>query len=335
MTELRAHCKINLGLRVARRRADGFHDIETVMVPVRGVADTVSVTAFPDSATFPGGGFGPGGGLSDPFPFLASTPPSYPSPPPVFPTGSVLELSGLEVDCPPGHNICMKALRLLQQEFGIGEGLVRLHKVIPAGAGLGGGSSDAAAVLRAANEEFVLELSDPELEELAARLGSDVAFFVRDGARFCTSRGEIMTPVEVDLAGKWLVIVKPPVAVSTAEAYAGVTPREGGDLSPASRVSSLSRPDAGLPLPLIVQRPVEEWRELLINDFEESVFARHPGIGALKRALYDAGALYASMSGSGSAVFAIFDRRPDGFNHDGHGRGQKTGLPFLHIEQLR
>ncbi len=275
--ELRANCKINLGLRVVRRRADGFHDIETVMVPVRGLYDTVSAEALPTEMTF-----------------ISFTPPPYPAPRPVFPTESVLTVSGAGVDCPPEQNICMRALRLVQREFGIGEAVIALEKTIPSGAGLGGGSADAAAVLRALNKEFVLELADVQLEELAAQLGSDVPFFVRNTPQLCTGRGEIMTPMEVDLAGKWLVILKPEnISVSTAEAYAGITPRENGT-----------------PVAEIIERPVGEWRESLRNDFEEGVFARHPEIAALKNRLYDGGAVYASMSGSGSAVFGIFDHRP-------------------------
>ena len=285
--ELKANCKINLGLRVERRRDDGFHDIETVMVPVAGLYDRISVKAMPSETTF-----------------ITTTPPPYPSPPPVFPAESVLEVTGDAVDCPPEHNLCMRALRLVQSELGIGEALIKLHKAVPSGAGLGGGSSDAAAVLRALNDEFVLELPDAELQRLAGMLGSDVPFFVRNEPQLCTGRGEVMIPVEVDLAGKWLVIVKPDIAVSTARAYQGVTPRESG-----KRAENARRGD-DLSLPEIVRRDVGEWRELLVNDFEESVFAQYPEIGRLKQSLYDAGAVYASMSGSGSAVFAIFEERP-------------------------
>ncbi|MDR2894987.1 MAG: 4-(cytidine 5'-diphospho)-2-C-methyl-D-erythritol kinase [Alistipes sp.] len=322
--EIKAHCKINLGLHVVRRRDDGYHDIETVMMPVKGLFDTVSVTAFADSTVALEG---MGGSFIDP---LTTTPLPYPAAPPVFPTDSVLELSGLAIDCPPEENICMRALRLVQRECGIGEAMIRLHKAIPAGAGLGGGSADAAAVLGALNREFVLELTNAELESLAARLGSDVPFFVRGfrggygahggtgvragGAQLCTGRGEVMTPAAVDLAGMWLAVVKPPVAVSTAQAYAGVTPCE-----------------AGVSLDEIVRRPVREWREGMRNDFEESVFARHPEIGALKRAMYDAGAMFASMSGSGSAVFGIFDERPELAQM---GKNWKTGDIFIHIERL-
>jgi 4-diphosphocytidyl-2-C-methyl-D-erythritol kinase len=253
--EYRANCKINLGLRVVRRREDGFHDIETVMLPVCGLFDTVSVSAHHD--------------------------------------GSMLEVSGAEIDCPAEKNICMRALRLVQREYGIGEACIKLHKQIPSQAGLGGGSADAAFTLRALNEEFARGLSDARLEELGARLGSDVPFFVRNIPQFCTGRGEVMSPVEVDLNGRWLVIVKPGTAVSTAEAYAGITPYEGG-----------------IPIPEILRRPIGEWRELLVNDFEKSVFARYPEIGWLKAQLYAQGALYASMSGSGSALFGIFNHKP-------------------------
>jgi 4-diphosphocytidyl-2-C-methyl-D-erythritol kinase len=293
MIQLRAHCKINLGLRVVRRREDGFHDIETVMMPLAELYDTVAVEA-----------------IATPETFVSLTPLPYPAPTPVFPTHSVLELSGLALDCPPEQNICMRALRLLQQEQGIGEAVIRLDKRVPSGAGLGGGSADAATVLRALDEEFVLELPNGELEKLATQLGSDVPFFVRGGVQLCTGRGEVMSPVEFSLEGLWLVVVKPRESVSTAEAYAGVTPRKGGE-----------------PIAEIVRRPASEWRGRLVNDFEESVFARHPRIGEIKRAMYDAGAVYASMSGSGSAVFGLFSERPEGL------RG-RLDVPFYHVEQL-
>ncbi len=282
--ELLANCKINLGLRVVRRRSDGFHDIETVMIPVPGLADTIRV---------------------------AAPPPNLPHPP-----HSSLKVTGAKVDCPPEQNICMRALRLVQREFGIGEASLHLRKVVPSGAGLGGGSSDAAFTLRALNEVFALGLSDARLETLAAELGSDVPFFIRNTPQLCTGRGEIMTPVEVDLAGKWLVILKPEtVSVSTAEAYAGITPCE-----------------EGTPVAEIIKRPVGEWRGELVNDFEEGVFARHPEIAALKSLLYDEGAVYASMSGSGSAVFGIFDRRP--FIDIEFDAAEEVGSLFFHLEEL-
>ncbi|MDR2883288.1 MAG: 4-(cytidine 5'-diphospho)-2-C-methyl-D-erythritol kinase [Alistipes sp.] len=308
MAEVKAYPKINLGLRVMRYRPDGYHDIATVMIPLGGFHDTVTVKALPGSAAIPAGMVG---GFIDP---LTSTPLPCPAPRQVFPAGSVLEVSGplagSLADCQPEDNICMRALRLVQCEYGIGEAVIRLDKTIPTGAGLGGGSADAAAVMRALNDEFVLELSGAELERLAARLGSDVPFFVRGGAQLCTGRGEIMTSVEVSVSDwLWLVVVKPPVAVLTAEAYAGVTPYDGGPS-----------------LVEILQRPVGQWRGKLVNDLETSIFARHPQIAAIKNALYDAGALYASMSGSGSALYGIFEHRPEGI-------AQIPGV-FTHIERF-
>ncbi len=299
--ELKACCKINLGLRVVRRRDDGFHDIETVMVPVRGLYDELVVK---------------------PLDFLPTTPPPYPAP--AFPSSlnSVLEVTGAELDCPPEQNICMRALRLVQKETGIGEALIRLHKIIPSGAGLGGGSADAAAVLLALNQEFVLELSDSELERLAAQLGCDVPFFIRAlagsglvGTQLCTGRGEILTPMEIDLSSLWLVIAKPQVSVSTAEAYAGVIPQKNI-----------------LPLPEILRQPVSEWRELLVNDFELSILERYPQIAALKNLLYDEGAIYASMSGSGSAVFGLFAHRPTLDTQ--LDIAAELGPVFVHIEKI-
>lgn len=306
--ELRACCKINLGLRVLRKRGDGFHDIETAMIALRGLFDTVSVRSAA---------------------FIPATPPPYFAPPEA-PVATVFEAAGYALDCPPAENICMRAIGLLQREFGLGQAIVGLHKRVPSGAGLGGGSSDGAATLLAADQEFALGLSTSELERLAAELGSDAAFFVRalgsratsPSAAICTGRGDILAPVELDLGGKWIAILKPSgVHISTAEAYLGVAAR--------ARERQLAE---------LLRHPIGEWKSLIVNDFEESIFARHPIVGRLKRELYNAGAVYASMSGSGSAVFGIFDERPklsglarDG-EHDAHGGGRSE--IFRHIERL-
>lgn len=267
--ELRANCKINIGLDVLRRRADGFHDLSTVMFPVRGLYDTVSVEQS-ESMTF--------------------------------------EQRGIVVDCPVEKNLCVKAARLMQSRYGVGNVAITLNKVVPFGAGLGGGSSDATAVLMAMNEIFALKLSEQELIDLAAQLGSDTAFFVRNSAQLCTGRGEIMTPIELPLAGLWLVVVKPDEGVSTAEAYSGVKPAE-----PVQ------------PLSECLQLPIEQWQGVVKNDFEPHIFESHPAIAALKQQLLSAGAVYASMSGSGSALFGLFQKRPD-INIE--------SKPFIHIEQL-
>ena len=249
---LKANCKINLGLDILRRRADGFHDLETVMFPVAGLYDEVEVvrTAAP---------------------------------------GAEFRAEGLAVDCAPGENICLKAFRLMQRHYGVDGVAIRLGKRVPFGAGLGGGSSDGTAVLLAVNELFALGLSEAELIARAAELGSDTAFFVRNTPQLCKGRGEVMEPFALNLKGMTLVIVKPGEGVSTREAYAGVRPRI---------------PE--VPLAERLGRPVAEWQGLVTNDFEEHIFAAHPAIRAAKERLLAEGAVYASMSGSGSAVFGLF-----------------------------
>lgn len=253
---LRANCKINLGLDVLRRRADGYHDLETVMVPVAGLYDIVDI--LPAAQTS-----------------FAST--------------------GLALDCPDDENLCLKACRLMQRRYGAGDVRIGLDKRVPFGAGLGGGSSDATAVIVGMNTLFSLGLSETELIAVAAELGSDTAFFVRNTPQLCTGRGEVMTPFRLDLSGLTLVIVKPEEGVSTREAYAGVRPRV---------------PE--VPLVQRLQRPLAVWQDSVTNDFEESAFAARPAIREAKQRLLAAGALYAAMSGSGSAVFGLFPADEDG-----------------------
>lgn len=248
--EIKANCKINIGLDVLCRRADGYHDLSTVMVPVKGLYDVLTVEQAKESS---------------------------------------LTIVGIEVDCDPEQNICMKALRLMQQRYSIGEASITLDKRIPFGAGLGGGSADGTVVILALNEIFALSLEEATLISLAAELGSDTAFFVRNSPQLCEGRGEIMTPIELDLAGYWLVLIKPDANVSTREAYAGVVPA----------IPELSLTER-------LQKPIAEWQGCVKNDFEKSVFAAHPIIGEIKQELIDAGATYASMSGSGSTVFGLF-----------------------------
>ena len=251
----RANCKINLGLDILRRREDGFHDLETVMVPVSELYDVVEVERVEGCSSF--------------------------------------EQRGLVVDCDAEQNLCMKALRLMQRLYAIGEAKITLDKRVPFGAGLGGGSSDATAVILALNELYNLGLSEERLVEIAAMIGSDTAFFVRNTPQLCTGRGEKMEPISLPLQGKYLVVAKPEEGVSTKEAYAGVKPAV-----PQVRLAEA------------LQRPIGEWQGLVKNDFEPHIFESHPAIAELKKALLDAGAIYASMSGSGSAVFGIFDEEP-------------------------
>jgi 4-diphosphocytidyl-2-C-methyl-D-erythritol kinase len=249
-----APCKINLGLHVTEKRPDGYHHIETCFVPVPWF-DVIE--AIPASA----------------FGFTAS---------------------GLPVPGAADDNLCVRAYRLLQKDFSLPPAALHLHKTVPMGAGLGGGSSNGAGMLCLLNDLFALGLTDENLRHYAAQLGSDCPFFIGGRPMLGTGRGEVLTPVALPLAGCGLAVVKPDVHVSTAEAYAGITPRK-----------------PVLPLAEVLNMPVARWREALVNDFEATVAGRFPVIGRIKNELYDMGAFYAALSGSGSAVFGLFDREPD------------------------
>ena len=250
------NCKINLGLHIVGKRPDGYHDLETIFLPVKDLRDELEIVEGP----------------------LA------------------MVQDGIVLDNAPDDNLCMKAWRLLHEEFGIPAVSIRLKKNIPFGAGLGGGSSDAAFTLKMLNEMFSLRLSASGLEQRAATLGADCAFFIQNRPAYATGIGDILEPIEWRVeSGEWRVVIEIPENehVSTKEAYSGLSPFTS-HLSP--------RPD----LREAVKRPVEEWRNLIVNDFEASVFPAHPAIAALKEAMYRRGALYASMTGSGAAVFGIF-----------------------------
>ncbi len=248
------NCKINIGLDILAKRPDGYHDIETVMFPVMGLSDIIEI--LPSASDI----------------FLAS---------------------GVPLDCPAQDNICIKAVKLLRESCDIPPVSIRLEKIVPYKAGLGGGSSDGAFVLKGLNELFSLGLSDGMLEMIGRELGSDVPFFVRNRPMVATGRGEILSPIDLSLSGKYVFIVKPPLDISTRQAYQGVVP--------------------GHKLETLAQRlknPIETWNELISNDFEQSIFEIYPMLLRLKLMLYKSGALYAQLSGSGSSIFAIFDGKP-------------------------
>jgi 4-diphosphocytidyl-2-C-methyl-D-erythritol kinase len=248
-------CKINLGLNVIRKRPDGYHDISTCFYPVQ---------------------------WNDMLEIIPSHVMSFTT-------------SGNAIPGNDQENLCLKAYRLLSEEFRITPVKIHLHKAIPIGGGLGGGSSDAAFALTMLNEIFELKLDQIALTALASKIGSDCAFFIQEGVMMGSGRGELLTPCKASLKNKFLVLVKPDIHVSTSEAYAGVKPRQ-----PQNDIQKI-----------IERIPPENWKDVLKNDFERSVFDKYPVIGEVKRRLYDAGALYASMSGSGAAVYGIFSSAMD------------------------
>lgn len=247
--------KINLGLSITEKRPDGYHNLETVFYPV-ALEDALEVRTSSTAA-------------SD--------------------RKFTLQQHGMEIAGKPEDNLVVKAYQLLDREFYLPPIEIHLYKHIPSGAGLGGGSSDAAFMLKLLNGHFHLNLSDDQLEAYAAMLGADCAFFIRNKPTFAEGIGNIFSPIELSLSGYGILIVKPDIFVSTREAFSNIRP---------------SRP--AHPIKEVIQRPVSEWKETLINDFEASVFPLHPAIGAIKEELYNQGAVYASMSGSGSSVFGLF-----------------------------
>ena len=257
---LHPHAKINLGLRILRRRPDGYHDIESCMLPI-GWADQLAVEIAAEA-----------------------TEDSY-------------EIAGLAGELPIERNLVYKAVQLLRaQHSEIPPLQLKLEKLIPTEAGLGGGSADAAYTLLAINELCHLDLSTAQLEAMAGELGSDCPFFIQSRPMLVTGRGERLTPLTMPptLLGKWLLVVKPPIGMSTAEAYRQVT----------------RHPEAEGKLTALLEQPIGQWRELIINDFESVVFAHYPELAALRDTLYRHGALYAAMSGSGTAIYGIFDDNP-------------------------
>ena len=254
--------KINLGLNVVERRSDGYHNLQTVFYPVP-LLDVLEVVP------------------------MESDVPSEEE--------YDLKLGGIAVEGDTRRNLVVRAYRLLKQERPELPRLhIRLYKRIPTQAGMGGGSSDGAAMLRLLNEQFRLGFTTPQLIDRAARLGADCPFFILSRPAYAEGIGEQLQPISLNLSGWHLGIVRPPIPVPTKEAFSLITPRY---------------PDRNCRD--IVTLPVKQWRGLLKNDFEQSVFALHPEIGQVKEQLYDLGAAYAAMSGSGSALFGLFQSPVD------------------------
>lgn len=253
--------KINLGLNVVSRRADGYHNLETVFYPV-AIYDELEVEQLHDA--------------------------------PVG-TGCQLTLKGAANLCAPADNLVVRAYNLISQHHQLPPVKATLTKGIPSQAGMGGGSSDAAFMIRLLNEQFNLGLSASQMRQYAAMLGADCAFFIEAQPAYATGIGDVLEPCSVPhLEGQYLALVKPDVAVSTAQAYAGITPR-------AARHNCRD----------VVALPVAEWRDVLVNDFEEGIFQKLPILCEVKEQMYANGAEYAAMSGSGSTIFGIFAKEPD------------------------
>ena len=250
------NCKINLGLHILRKRQDKFHDLETVFYPVP-LQDALEIVSNDKT----------GKDIS-------------------------IDITGLSIDGDEEQNICVKAYRLLKQDFPqLPFVKLHLHKVIPTGAGLGGGSADGAFTLLLLNGKFNLQLSEEDLIRYALQLGSDCPFFIKNKACFATGRGESLQPIDLDLSSYKIVLVNPGIHVATGWAFSQLTPNE-------QRPSLLSA----------ILQPIATWKKALTNDFEEPIFLKYPEIGQVKEELYRQGAVYASMSGSGSTVFGLFEK---------------------------
>lgn len=272
--------KINLGLNVLRKREDGFHDLETLFVPYFGIKDTLEIITGDDFSTtsamlfakYNGVEQGLVQGISEDGKLMIT----------------IARAEGVDWD--PLKDLTAKAYFILAEDFKLPPVKIFLEKTSPVGAGLGGGSADAAFALRMLNDLCSLGLTEQQLAEYASRLGSDCAFFIYNRPMTGEGRGEVLTEFQVDLSGYDIQVLTPAgISVSTKEAYSGIRPR---------------MPE--VPLRDALARPVEEWDGVLVNDFEETVFAIHPELASIKRSLYDSGAVYASMSGSGSALFALY-----------------------------
>lgn len=281
----RPHVKINLGLNVLRKRPDGYHDLETLFVPYYGYHDTLEIIRGDGWSETSAALFARYGGEAGETPCLAQA---------IRPDGKVMvTIARAEgVDWDPLKDLTVKAYGLLEADFKLPPVKIFLEKTSPVGAGLGGGSADAAFALRMYRDLFALDVSDEDLSTYAAALGSDCALFLHEGPVFGEGRGEILTPYDLDLSAYDLQVIVPEgIAVSTADAYRGIVPA-----LPAE------------PLRQVLQRPVTAWKDLLVNDFEKTVFAKYPQLAAIKQSLYDSGAVYAAMSGSGSALFALYNK---------------------------
>ncbi len=349
---VKTNVKLNLGLSVLRKRADGFHDIETLFVPCFDFGDTLEIIDGDDYSRTSAALFAEYGGQDGCVgKFYDQKENEVDLAQGISEDGKLMITIARKegVDWNPMKDLCAKAYNVLAQDFDLPPVKIFLEKNAPVGAGLGGGSADAAFTLKALNELCGLGLSGQRLSEYASRLGSDCAFFIFNRPMIGSGRGEVLEPYDIDLSEYEIKVLIPEgVSVSTAEAYKGIVPREtrrggsgeqastepqercGGSGEQASTGSperrdrfseqpgnpvvshrsptGLGKPAETTGLKSVLAEPVSEWKDLLVNDFEATVFKAHPELAAIKQSLYDSGATYASMSGSGSALFALYKK---------------------------
>jgi len=253
------NCKINIGLNILNKRDDGYHNLETIFYPLQ-ITDALEIIENRQTSK------------TEPYIFTAT---------------------GLEIDTDTEKNICIKAYQLLKNQFpSVKDILIHLHKVIPSGAGLGGGSADGAFTLKMINKLFELKLNEKQLIQFAASLGSDCPFFIINKPCFASGKGELLEEVPLDLSNYKLFIVNSGIHIDTATAFKDIVPEQ-----PNKRVKE------------IIKEPLSNWKNQLSNDFEKVIFPRYNVIEKIKDTLYEAGAIYASMSGSGSSVYGIFEKK--------------------------
>ncbi len=251
-----SNAKINIGLNIVEKRPDGFHNIETVFFPI-GMRDAIEIADSKEDTDY------------------------------------TFSSSGIPIDIDASENIVVKAYNLIREKYNFPAQDIHLHKSIPFGAGLGGGSANAAYMTKLLNQKFDLKMSESRMEELVSQLGSDCAFFIKNKPAFATEKGEKLSTIELDLKGYYILLIKPDIHISTPEAYANIKP---------------NKPEKSLQQ--LIQEPIENWKTTIKNDFEGSIFPKHPLLAEIKEELYEEGAIYAAMSGSGSSMFGIFKDEP-------------------------